>query len=275
MDATTVVWTIGFPLFLAFLGTAAATGFAMTNSESIGFVVAKACFILAAFDLVGFSIYWVVATKQQIPWNLILPTCAAVIAIPTLVLSLQWLENLEIKLSNRLFPSNIPMPTLPQLERHPEDTPPADALKILFGYNLAYAQQFPFTLLAMAGDAMIQIDKERGRRELVVTVLRIFDDRDNIIARLDHDGIWVENSTRNQRPDSSTLVVFDHTDTEVLRIVFLNPTTLYLTGIFRHPEVPVPLEITNYHTRIGGAFARLSVWGQSGISINRKRGFAF
>lgn len=274
MDTNIVIWGLAFPLLLFFLAIAFGTGFAMTSSESIGFVVAKIAFIFAAIDFVGVSVYWAIATRKPMPWNAIIPTFAALIAVPALVLGLQWLGSLEIKLSNRLFPGNIPTPTLPQVERHPESKPPADALMILFGYNLAYAQHFPFTLLTMEGDAMIRIDKGKGKRgELIITVLRIFDDRNNIIARLDSDGIWVENSTRNKRPDTSTLVVYDHNDVEVLHLVFLNPTTLYLTGIFRHPKLQIPLEITNDNTRYGPFNARLSIWGQAGISIG-KRGFS-
>jgi hypothetical protein len=240
MDIPTVFWAIGFPLLLFLVGTGTGVGFAVTSSDSIGFMVAKACFVAAAFDVVGFGIYWAVATRQVLPWNVAVPAITAVIAIPALVLSLQWLGNIEISLSTRLFPGNAPDPTLPV---RGVEVPP-DALKVFVGSNLGWTTRFPYTILKLAGEKMIEIDREKSRKELVITVLRIFDDRNNIIARVDEDGFWVENSTRHKRPNPSTLVVYDHNDIEVLRLIFLNPTTISVTGIFRHARLKNPVIVT-------------------------------
>jgi hypothetical protein len=67
--------------------------------------------------------------------------------------------------------------------------------------------------------------------------LKVFDDRNDSIAHIDEDGFWVQNSVRKKRPDQSTLVVFDHNDTEVLRIHYLNPRAVSVEGIFRHPKI--------------------------------------
>ena len=100
---------------------------------------------------------------------------------------------------------------------------------------------------------MIEIDKDAARDELVISMLKIFDDRNNIIARVDaDDGFWVENSTRKKRPDKSTLVVYDHSDKEVLRLIFLNRSAISITGIFRHQHVAAPVIITTDFMDIGG-----------------------
>jgi hypothetical protein len=135
------------------------------------------------------------------------------------------------------------MPTPPDLAALAAGAP-KDALKVFYGNNVAIAAKLPLNVLMMAGDPMIQIDRKAGSDSIVITVLRIFDDRDNIIARIDADGFWVENSTRKKRPDPHTLVVFDHTDTEVLRIVFLNKEAIFLTGIFRHAGIGFPVIVT-------------------------------
>jgi hypothetical protein len=263
MDPITAVLGIGFPVLLALVTAGASIGFAMTSSESAGFLVAKACFAVAAFDLVAFAIYWVIATRQPMPWNIVIPTILAVVAIPALVLSLQWLGTLEIQLSTRLFPGDFPTPQLPIAGTQI----PEKALKVFLGSNVAWATRMPHTILMMGGETMIQIDKDKSRNELVISALKIFDDRNNIIARVDaEDGFWVETSTRKKRPDKSTLVVYDHSDTEVLRIVFMNLNTLYVTGIFRHAGVARPVIITPASMNLGGPVLSSSMMGESGLA---------
>jgi hypothetical protein len=262
MDATTAVWTIGFPLLLALVAIAVGVGFAMTSSDSPGFIVAKACFAAAAFDVVAFAVYWVVATHQPMPWNVAIPTVLAIIVVPALVLSLQWLGNVEIQLSTRLYPGNEPSPPLPF-----KVDVPKDAMQVILGSNLAWTTKMPQTILMMAGEKIIEIDKEPSKNQIVISTLKIFDDRNNIIARVDaQDGFWVENSTRRKRPDSNTLVVYDHSDLEVLRIVFLNPTTLSLTGVFRHAGV-LPVVVTKDYLDIGSNRMSSSILGPAGLSM--------
>jgi hypothetical protein len=104
----------------------------------------------------------------------------------------------------------------------------------------------------MSGEKMIEINKSQTRDELTITTLKIFDDRNDIIARIDaEDGLWVQNSTRKKRPDKSTLVVYDHSDTEVLRVQFLNRSAILLTGIFRHNGIAEPTIITSEYMKLG------------------------
>ncbi len=95
---------------------------------------------------------------------------------------------------------------------------------------------FPHTVLQMRGEPMIVIDRDPKTKNLPVTTLRIFDDRDDIIARLDQDGFWVQNTSRKKRPDEHTLIVYDHNDQQVLKINFINPQMISIEGVFRHPR---------------------------------------
>jgi hypothetical protein len=138
-------------------------------------------------------------------------------------------------------------------------------LILLFGNKgFTSTTETPHTILRMGGQKMLEIDWDATRNELVVTVLRIFDDRNNIIARIDEDGFWVENSTRNKRPNPSTLVVYDHSDTEVLRAIFMTPRTFYVTGIFRRAGSATVI-IDPEFVQIGGVkispFASMEVGG--------------
>ena len=87
MDTNTIIWGIGFPLLLFFVALGAGTAFAMTSSDSIGFWVAKACFAAAAFDVVAVAVYWAAATQQKGSLSIAIPTIAALIVVPGLVLS--------------------------------------------------------------------------------------------------------------------------------------------------------------------------------------------
>jgi hypothetical protein len=264
MDTNTVIWGFGFPLLLALVVLGISLAFSMTDSESTGFLIAKASFAVAAFDCVAMPIYWVLATRQPTPWNVVIPTIVAAIIVPALVLSLQWLARVEAQLSTRLYPGNEPMPALPF-----KADVTKDKLQVILGTNIAWPGKFPQTVLRMDGEKMIEIDKDARKNQLVVSILKIFDDRNNIIARVDaEDGFWVENSTRKKRPNPSTLVVYDHSDVEVLRMVFLNPTTLSITGIFRHPQIAKPVVVTpEYIDVIGKIRTMNSIFGPAGLSI--------
>jgi hypothetical protein len=128
-----------------------------------------------------------------------------------------------------LIPAKLPMPNLPP------GVPP-NALVVFWGSNVSWSTRLPHIILEMADDPMIVVDKKPGTDNLVVTVLRIFDDRNDIIARIDEDGFWVQNAIRKKRPNPSILVVYDHSDTEVLRIQFLNSRAISVQGVFRHAK---------------------------------------
>ncbi len=130
-----------------------------------------------------------------------------------------------------LIPANLPTPKLPQGATIPED-----GVAVLYGDNVSVNTVFPHTVLQMRGEPMIVIDRDPKTKNLPVTTLRIFDDRDDIIARLDQDGFWVQNTSRKKRPDEHTLIVYDHNDQQVLKINFINPQMISIEGVFRHPR---------------------------------------
>jgi hypothetical protein len=134
-----------------------------------------------------------------------------------------------------LSPDNLPTPALPQCV----PPTPKDAFFILFGSNVSWATHFPVTVLEMAGDEMITVDRNKETNELFIAVLRIYNSENKIIARIDKDGFWVNPGVRKKWPDKSTLIVFDEQDKEVANIKYLNDRTLMVQGYFRHPRSPV------------------------------------
>src|SRR6185295_13230824 len=130
------------------------------------------------------------------------------------------------------IPSNKPTPPLPWNQKIADGY-----LAVRLGGNFALESKFPHTIFSMAEEPMLVIDWEKDTGNLIITTLRVFDDRDDIIARIDNDGFWVQNTIRKKRPDQHTLVVYDHNDDEVLRIEFLNPKIVSIAGIFRHRKL--------------------------------------
>ena len=239
-------------------GYGTGTVFAMTDSESVGFAVARACFIAAAITFVGFSVYWMGESKLSTLSIIIFGAIIGVISIPCLGLSLLWAKTTEMRVALRLFPDDLPTPRLPMDVKIPDN-----ALRVILGSNVAWATKMPHTILMISGEPLISIDRKGNSDELVVSALKIFDDRKNIIARFSEDGFWVENSTRKKRPDKSTLVVFDHNDQEVLNMHFINKNTIVVTGIFNHSTINRPVIVTQTSMKIGGSTISQSIMGEN------------
>jgi hypothetical protein len=167
-----------------------------------------------------------------------------------------------------LFPANDHTP------EHWCNSHAGDAFKIYLGQDLAYIQDvegvnaFPSTVLRIAGEDMLTIDKDKGN--LIIRLLRVFDDRNDLIAKIDSND-WKVKSFK-KTPDLSTFIVYDHLDHEVLNLRFANKSTLIITGVQRHPgykTITVSRDAgletdklknprgncTGYHSNKGAAFA--------------------
>lgn len=81
----------------------------------------------------------------------------------------------------------------------------------------------------------MSVDKVANKNELIINVLRIYDDHTNIIARIDSDGFWTDPGIRRKKVDKSTLVVYDRADNEVLRAEFINPR-IYTSMVYLEIE---------------------------------------
>jgi hypothetical protein len=243
---------------------------ALSDATALAFWIARLCFFVAAMDVLGLTVHWLLVGNGQVSSRLIIGAVVSAITIPALVVALQWVDLREARISTKLMAGNMPTPALPTQARVPQG-----ALLIFLGSNIAWAPRMPHTVVEMGSDKMLVIDKDKSSNKLVVTVLRIFDAGNNIIARIDDDGFWVANSTRMKRVDPSTLVVFDHGDMEVLRITFLNPGALSITGVFRHVRLRT-VSITPEFLDIGGMRIMQSSLGESGhadisLGVNQRR----
>jgi hypothetical protein len=65
---------------------------------------------------------------------------------------------------------------------------------------------------------------------LKLKTLRIYDDKNEIIARISENRLWVQPLARRVQPDFSTLLVYDRHDEEVLRIKLLHRKAVSIGG---------------------------------------------
>jgi hypothetical protein len=163
-------------------------------------------------------------------------------------------------LSGPLIPDNLPSPAAP-----PGCVVPTGALGVLMGSNVYWTTVVPHVVVQMGGLDMLTLDKTAAGA-IILKTLRIFDDRNDIIARIDENGVWYSPDVRAQRPDPSTVVVFDHTDTEVLSIKFLNSQTVQISGIFRKEGLP-PIVVTPDLTSISGSTLAQSCFGENKVDL--------
>jgi hypothetical protein len=217
------VWFgVAFPVLVG-IGVA----LAVSDSNEIEFWVARGCFIVAALDALYFVVIWLWRSDDLRVQTLIVGALITGAAVVALVYGLKWVDYREEKSITKLQPGSKSRPQLP-----PDCDPPDDAMVVLFGSNVAWGS-LPYTVLQMGSTSMLAVDKVLGKSQININVLRIFDDRGNIMARIDEDGFWVAPDVRRQKPNRSTLVVYDRADQQAVKVEFLNSKTLYVEGIFR------------------------------------------
>ena len=91
MGFVEIWWAVGFPIFLAAVGVG--TTYAMIDSSSTEFWIARIAYIIAAFDVVGFLTYWLWAVlKWPAPFRLALGALAVPILFLGLDLTLRWVN---------------------------------------------------------------------------------------------------------------------------------------------------------------------------------------
>jgi hypothetical protein len=215
---------------------------ALTSKAEARFADFLFCF--SAIDALLLFTYW--ATKRDKPLRRPLPWVFACLLSCILIAgaAVKWVDfrlttlqhndtspvlaeiRKDVAPDDTLRPAGLPTPSLPDGCK-----PPDDALLVFFGTVVAWATDFPSLVIRTPDTELLSLSANYDG--IVIDTLRIFDDRSNIIARIDQNGFWVSSDVRKKRPDKSTLVVFDHLDQEVLRIHLLNSRAVTIGGIFR------------------------------------------
>jgi hypothetical protein len=260
MDTNIVVWGICFPAFLAF--AALGVGVGMTGTEPRRFVVARLSFAVAALTVPAAAVYWALVDPAPVRYeSATLVVTWTLVAAAALGLSLAWVAKQARIIAPRLFPGGRATPVLPPNCRAPEG-----ALLVLWGSNVSWLTGDAHTIIRVGEQDMLSVHRDARRPEITVDLLRVFDDRNDIIARVEKGKFWVKPGNRvERRPDASTLVVFDHNDSEALRLDFVNRTTLVVRGVLRATEPRIV--IGEDGAEIGGIQMRGCVIGNCAVAI--------
>lgn len=163
-------------------------------------------------------------TELSKPARLVI-CCAAFAAALGIALHVRS-ENIEEELAKKegvLIPDGLP----PPLSRCP--TPP-DAMALYLGNGGSWAKFFPHTVVSSDGEDLLWL--EQGTSNSIEVSARIFDERGELIARLERNQFTpTAAASRIKRPDRSTLEIYDHKDRQVLRIHFDNYRAMEITAI--------------------------------------------
>ncbi len=108
---------------------------------------------------------------------------------------------------------------------------------IAFGTNFDLIHKFPFDVVVMNGRTLFRIDRQEDR--LIIKTLTLFDDRHDSIATINDNVIWTRNDVRTERPNKSTLVVYDHNNDMALLVTYINRDLIQIGGIFRNLRYPL------------------------------------
>jgi hypothetical protein len=112
-------------------------------------------------------------------------------------------------------------------------TPHTNPVALHMGPETILIGGFPRNIFRLANQEVLTLGQEKPGN-IKILLLRIYDDRNNIIARIDGNEFWIGEGIRKKHPDRSTLKIYDHNDDEVLNIRYQNPYAVSILGIFRY-----------------------------------------
>lgn len=124
---------------------------------------------------------------------------------------------------------------------------------VYYGSNAAVnlGVKSKIAVLEMGGQTIIEFTLDDTSTKIILTTLRLFDEQNKIMARIDENGFWVRPDTRKKWPDDSTLIVYNSADQQVLRLQFVNKNVITVGGIFHAPNSR-PVVITEQEMKIIG-----------------------
>jgi hypothetical protein len=104
------------------------------------------------------------------------------IIVVILLLTLHLVDVREMIASTELYPSNEANPSIPRNCNVPEN-----ALKVFLGNSLAWASEMPRKVIDVSNTPMLVIDTAGDQNKLKISILRLFDDKGDIIARIENN----------------------------------------------------------------------------------------
>jgi hypothetical protein len=204
-----------------------------------------------AFTVVGFLVvaatltYWIWTSSLSVPARTALLFLTGGIALGLTFVSIVLIAETEVRKLPILFVGKDPNPG------HLYDQKvPSGGLRVYLGAYLAWSDKFPHIVVQMCDEEILTIDR-RPNGSIVLSVLRLYDERGKIILRFDGGEFWSADGIRVKRPDKSTIVVYNTSDKEVLNVKLLNLQSVYITGVFHYPGIR-PIIVDTTRVQIGG-----------------------
>lgn len=220
-----------------FLGIAA--WMASTAAAAAWFDAARAFTVVGFLTLAATFAYWIWVSSLSVPSRAALLFLTAGMALGLTFVSIVFIYETEVGKLPVLFAGKDPNPE--HLSNHEI---PNSGLRVYLGAFLAWSDEFPHTIVMMRDEEILTMDS-RSNGSIVLSVLRMYDERGKIIVRFDGGEIWTAEGIRVKRSDKSTIVVFNTSDKEVLNVKFLNPKSVYITGVFHYPGLrPIVIDAT-------------------------------
>jgi hypothetical protein len=141
----------------------------------------------------------------------------------------------------------------------------ADAMLILLGNSASLNPWFPHSVITAKGEDILTLNKKDN--EIAVSV-KIFGRDGRIVAEIRDNEFSINpnNYFRKERPDKSTLIVYDQEDRKVLDVRFLNPSTVRFLGVLNYPRSMGPLVISQTE----GFFANEVCMAYNAVDFNIK-----
>lgn len=193
--------------------------------------------------------------RKRICW-LTTIVVVGLVSLVAAILAIHWgrQEKTELELNQNesiLEPGNLPTPRNPCGQLAMAES----SLLVFLGPTATFYNDFPHTIISMGNDDILALDRDEATGNVVVSVLRIYDETGTLAARIylskNVNRVHYTPPARMERPDTSTFVVYDSHDHQVLNLKFLNRQALSIQGIFRHPGTPSIL-MTPDHLVLGG-----------------------
>jgi hypothetical protein len=169
----------------------------------------------------------------------------------------------ETEKSGLLRPAGDPMPV-----HETCSTIPSDALVLIYGDSMSYTRRFPHTVLRVAGETLLSLDKKNGG---IAVSAKVYSEDRRLVAQIINNKFYINesNSLRPERPDHHTLSVFDQRGQRVLYVRYLNPSAVKVLGVFHTAKGPVQITENGVlwsGVVVTGLCARDSLEGDIGIN---------
>jgi hypothetical protein len=144
-----------------------------------------------------------------------------------------------------------------------------DGLKVLLGSSVAFAKQYPYTVIAMAGRPVFVVEKDH---EGLLVTLDIWDRDGKIVAEIVKNRFVVNpnNYFKIVRDKPNEFIVYDQYKDKVVDIHYLNPSTLKILGKFYYRPM-TPLIVTDEGSTYGPVtFSKVCAHDNAGAQFSFK-----